>query len=311
MTPHAAFLNIGYRYFLAVAETGSMREAARRLNVAASAISRQLKLLEEELGAALLDRDGRTISLSPAGEVLLSSLRATRLQQENMAQQLAGLNGLRQGHLRIASVESVSVSLLPDLLQAYRQRYPGISFTVNVAGSETVTDMVHDHRAEVGFTFNPKQLRNLEVVTHSDLRVCAVMSPEHELAKAKSLTVGQCLQHAVAWPSEDISLRAILEHTLRRRTKTPRGTRVFECNSLRLMATLARLNQCIAFQPPIGIETDLRNGTLLAIPLTDKALVRDQFAVIRRRSLQNRPAVDAFLDMVTGQLPKMQPVLKK
>jgi len=77
------------------------------------------------------------------------------------------------------------------------------------------------------------------------------------------------------------------------------------------MATLARLNQCIAFQPPIGIETDLRNGTLLAIPLTDKALVRDQFAVIRRRSLQNRPAVDAFLDMVTGQLPKMQPVLKK
>lgn len=311
MAPAASFLNIGYRYFLSVAETGSVREAARRLNVAPSAISRQLKLLEDELGASLLDRDGRQISVSPAGEVLLSSLRATRLQQENMAQQLAGLNGLRQGHLRIASVESVSVSLLPELLQAYRQRYPGVTFTVDVAGSETVTDMVHDHRAEVGFTFNPKHLRNLEVVTHSDLRVCAVMSPEHELAQAKSLTVGQCLQHAVAWPSEDISLRAILEHTLRRRTKMPRGARVFECNSLRLMATLARLNQCIAFQPPIGIETDLRNGTLLAIPLSDKALVRDQFAVIRRRSLQDRPAVDAFLDMVTGQLPKMQPVLKK
>ena len=254
MAPAASFLNIGFRYFLAVAETGSVREAARRLNVAASAISRQLKLLEDEIGAALLDRDGRQISLSPAGEVLRDSLRATRLLQENLEQQLAALNGLRQGHLRIASVESVSVTLLPEWLEAYRKRYPGISFTVTVAGSETVTDMVHDHRAEVGFTFNPKQLRNLEIVTHADLRVCAVMSPQHALAKAKSLTVGQCLEFAVAWPSEDISLRAILDHTLRRRAKIPRGARVFECNSLRLMATLARLNQCIAFQPPIGIE---------------------------------------------------------
>ena len=311
MTSGSSFLNIGYRYFLAVAEAGSVREAARRLNVAASAISRQLKLLEDEVGAALLDRDGRQISISPAGEILLSSLRATRLQQENMEQQLAALTGLRQGHLRIASVESVSVSLLPELLQAYRRRYPGISFTVTVAGSETVTDMVHDHRAEVGFTFNPKQLRNLEIVEQADLRVCAVMSPDHELAKARSLTVGQCLQHAVAWPSDDISLRAILDHTLRRRTKIPRGARVFECNSLRLMATLARLNQCIAFQPPIGIEADLRQGSLVAIPLTDKALVRDQFAVIRRRSLQNRPAVDAFFGLVTGHLPKVKPVLKK
>ncbi len=198
-----------------------------------------------------------------------------------------------------------------ELLEAYRKRYPGISFTVTVAGSETVTEMVHDHRAEVGFTFNPKQLRNLEIVTHADLRVCAVMSPQHALAKAKSLTVGQCLEFAVAWPSEDISLRAILDHTLRRRAKMPRGARVFECNSLRLMATLARLNQCIAFQPPIGIEDDLKQGKLVAIPLSDKVLARDQFAVVRRRTLQNRPAVDAFLDMVIAQLPKMQPVLKK
>nr|WP_246715201.1 LysR family transcriptional regulator [Aestuariivirga litoralis] len=307
----ASFLDIAYRYFLAVAETGSVREAARRLNVAPSAISRQLKLLESELATAVLDRDGRNISLSPAGEILLQGLRASRHSLENIIERLDALNGLRQGHLRIASVESVSVSLLPELLQTYATTYPGITFSVSVAGSETVTEMVHDHRAEVGFTFNPKQLRNLEVVTGAALKVCAVMSPDHALAKAKTLTLGQCMEHAVAWPSNDISLRAILEHTLRRRTKMPHGARVMECNSLRLMATMARLNQCIAFQPPIGIETDLRQGTLVAIPLTDKGLARDEFAVIKRRGLRNRPAVDAFLDIMTAQLPKMNAVLKK
>ena len=55
----------------------------------------------------------------------------------------------------------------------------------------------------------------------------------------------------------------------------------------------------------------MKQGKLVAIPLSDKVLARDQFAVVRRRTLQNRPAVDAFLDMVIAQLPKMQPVLKK
>jgi len=76
MKASESFIAIAYRYFMAVAETGSARAAARQLNVAASAISRQLIMLEAQVGIALFDRSGRNLELSPAGDVLLRGLRA-------------------------------------------------------------------------------------------------------------------------------------------------------------------------------------------------------------------------------------------
>ncbi|MDE2384038.1 MAG: LysR family transcriptional regulator [Alphaproteobacteria bacterium] len=292
------FLATGSRHFLAVAEAGSVRGAARRLNVAASAISRQLRLLEEELGTGLLDRDGHSITLTPAGEILLRGLRAAKLGQDEILEQLDGITGLRRGTLRIATVESVSVSILPQILQKFAQRHPGITFSVTVAVADAVTELVREHRAEVGFTFNPRRLDGLDVAQKSDLRVGAVLAPGHPLAKARKLTLAQCLEYPLAWPSEGLSLRAILDRPLGRKRMTP----AFECNSLRLMAALAREGRCIAFQTPIGIEQELRDGHLKFIPLADKSLAADQLMILKRRAMQKRPAVTALLALVAEHL---------
>lgn len=294
-----ALLAIAYRYFLAVAESGSVRAAARRLNVAASAISRQLIGLEETLGVALFERTGRGLTLAPAGIVLLKGLRAAADGHENTLDEISGLKGLKRGLLRIATVESISVSVLPDMLVDFARAYPGIDTAVIVAGSELATDLVREHQADLAFTFNPRSLDGLEALAARDFHLGAVMSPDHPLAREARVSLADCAAFPLAWPSIGLSLRAILDSVPAARKVKP----VFECNSLRLMASLARRGRCIAFQTPIGIEQELAAGTLVFKPLSDKRLPLDRLKLVGRQGSGARPAIEAFVTIARRHLP--------
>jgi DNA-binding transcriptional LysR family regulator len=302
MKPGASLLAIGYRHFLAVAEAGSVRGASRSLNVAASAISRQLSLLEDQLGIALFDRSGRSLALSPAGEVLRRGLRAAGIGIEETLDEVSGLRGLQRGRVRIATVESISVSVLPDVLLDFARRHPGLEVAVTMAGSDAVSELVREHHADVGFTFNPSSLEGLEVVAARDMRLGAVMAPGHALAKKPRLLLADCLAHRVAWPSRGLSLRAVLDRLPVARTVRP----AVECNSLRLMASLARREGCIAFQTPIGIEQEIASGQLVWRPLSDPRLPVDRLVVVRRSGQTGRPATAAFLAVAAAHLPNVR-----
>lgn len=299
MKPPASFIATGYRYFMAVAEAGSVRAAARILNVAASAISRQLILLESQLGIALFDRSGRSLVLSPAGEILLRGLRASARGNEEVLDELAALKGLTRGFLRVATVESISVSVLPDILLDFAMRHPGIEVSVTVAGSDAVTELVRDQQADVGFTFNPASLDGLDVAASREMRLGAVMAPDHALATLRRVSLVECLRYPVAWPARGLSLRAVLDRAPIARKLHP----VLECNSLRLMASLARRGSCISFQTPIGIEQEIAAGSLVWIALSDKRLPADRLMVVRRRGQKGRIAADAFLDIARSHIP--------
>lgn len=304
MKPQPSFIATAYRYFLVVAETGSVRAAARSLNVAASAISRQLGLLESQLGIALFDRSGRSLALSPAGNVLLRGLRGLSQATEETLDHLGALKGLTRGIVQIATVESISVSVLPDILLDFANTYPGIQVSVTVAGSDAVTERVREHQADLGFTFNPTSLEGLDATISRDMSLGAIMSPAHPLATSKRLTFADCLACPIAWPSPGLSLRAALDRLPAARDLRP----AFECNSLRLMATLARQGNCIAFQTLIGIEQDLAAGSLVWIPLADKRLPVDRLMLVRRKGQQGRIAADAFADIAQKHLAAIRTV---
>lgn len=296
-----ALIAIAYRYFMAVAELGSVRAASRDLNVAASAISRQLILLETALGNRLFDRSGRGLKLAPAGEILLRGLRRAAQSHENTLDELSALRKLTRGLLRIATVESVSASVLPDMLEQFMHSYPGIQVAVTVAGSEAVTQLVREHQAELGFTFNPSSLDGLEALASRDLDLGAIMAPDHPLAGAKKLSLAECAVHPLAWPSPGLSLRSILDSVPSARKIRP----AFECNSLRLMASLASRGSCIAFQTVIGIEQELAAGTLVFVPLSDRRLPVDRLRLLARPGASGRPAAEAFLAIARAQLQRL------
>jgi DNA-binding transcriptional LysR family regulator len=298
------FLSLGCRYFMAIAETGSVRAASRLLNVAPSAVSRQLILLEHQLGVPLFDRGGRQLLLAPAGEILLKDMRSAAHQHDQTLDAIDALQGLRRGHLKLATVESLSVSLLPGMLQKFAEAYPGIEISISVAGSEAVTGLVREHAADIGITFNPSSLDGLVPVYTRDYKVGVIMAPDHPLARHKTLSLKDCAGYRIAWPSRGLSLRALLDRSPAARVLTQPPA--FECDSLRLMATLARMGSCIAFQPTTGIEQDLADGTLKWLPLSDRKLPQDRLTIVCRSGHANRPATEAFLALFKLSLDTVQ-----
>ncbi|WP_417668553.1 LysR family transcriptional regulator [Roseibium sp.] len=273
------------RYFAAVAEMGSIRAASRELNVASSAVNRQILWLEDALGLQLFERVGRRLKLAQAGEILLAHVRRTYSDFDATIAELDALQGLRRGTVTIAAVESIAENMLPMLVSSFRREYPGIHVRVTVTNALEAAGLVEAAEADVGFTFDPPSTSALTVAYQHDLPIGALMAPTHPLADADNLSLADCLRYPVALPAEGLSLRARIDASL---AQIPGSLRTYvEANSLRFMRALARQEQVIGFQTQIGCEDDLSSGVLVFKPLRDLPLQQDRFSIVTssRRAL--------------------------
>jgi len=295
-----AILSTAFRYFAAVARAGSIRAAARELNIASSAINRQILMLEEAIGIALFERTGRALRLNQAGELLLAQITATGREYEDTLAAIEALKGLRSGTVRVATVESASVELLPAFLASFNAAYPGISVELQVTGSDAVTARVRAREADIGFTFNPASLEGLDVAYENAMQIGAIVSPDHPLAGHKTISLTECLAHPYAWPAHGLSLRTALD--IARQQLERSAPPLLQANSLRVMAALARQGRCVAFQTEVGIEQHLQTGALKFLPLTDEVLPPDRFMLVRQAGRSPSLAAEAFFEHVIEQL---------
>ena len=107
-----AMLSTAFRYFQATAEAGSIRAAARAMNVASSAVNRQILMLEDALGLKLFERTGRKLVITEPGTVLLQTVESSLVGYEQALRVIEAMKGLETGQVHVASVESVAVALL-------------------------------------------------------------------------------------------------------------------------------------------------------------------------------------------------------
>ncbi len=296
MRADMAILSTAFRYFLAVADAGSIRAAARELNIVSSAVNRQVLLLEENLGIRLFDRVGRGLRLSEAGTLLVRQVRDTLSRYDDVVSELDTLRGLRRGRIRIAMVESIAIERVPDLLSDFWARYPGIEVVMTQAGAEDVTRLVDEGSADLGFAFSTHDLEGLRIVYQEPHRVGALLAADHPLATRATLSFEDLLGEPLVLPARGMSLRAAIEPMIdrHRRQLHLRGV----CNSLRLMTALVRRSHSVGFLTKVGIERELRTGELVWIPLEEPDLVPDHLMVIGRIGTIPSLAVAAFGDFV-------------
>lgn len=296
MRTDTSILSTAYRYFLAVAHAGSIRAAARDLNIVSSAVNRQILLLEESLGIRLFDRVGRGLRLSEAGQLLARHVRETLDRYDDVVTDLDTLRGLKRGRIRIATVESISVEHVPELLAEFWRRHPGIEVVLTVASADEVTRLVEDGRADLGFAFSTHDLENLRLVHEAPHPIGALMAAGHPLAARPVLALDDLVDEPLILPARGMSLRTALEPLIdsRRRALRVRA----ESNSLRLMSAMVRRSTSIGFLTRVGIERELREGDLVWRPLADAELAVDRLMVVGRTDQIPSLALAAFCDMV-------------
>ncbi len=260
MRIHAAAL----LYFDAVRRAGSIREAARRLNVASSAVNRQILKLEAEIGAPLFERFASGIKLTSAGEALARHVLVVLQDLERARSDIEGLKGARAGHVSIAAVEGVSGALLPAVLGALRSRAPRVTASVRALGSLAVPGAVEEGEADVGLAFALPRRPELRQVAMGRFKLGAIMAPDHPIAGRASVGLAACFDHPVIMPTGDLSIGQILAPALARLSRPVQPV-------IRLALVRLRMTRS-------GISLSGRAGRLL--PMTEISRTR------RRRSIR-------------------------
>src|SRR4051812_36312809 len=178
------------RYFQAVAEELSYSRAAVRLRIAQPALSRAVQEVEAELGAPLLDRDRRSVSLTPAGKVLLREAAILFERWDEAMRRVRRTAAGEEGELRIGYIGPPTQPFLGRLLHEYRRRYPLVSIHLEERTPERVWEMLAKGRLSVAFTrpVSTTETSGLRTLLLRKERLGAVLPPAHPLAKRTTLS---------------------------------------------------------------------------------------------------------------------------
>lgn len=289
------------RYFLAVARTGSIAAASAHLNVASSAISRQIANLEAELDCILFERRPRGMVPSPAGELLAAHAHQTLLRAEQVAAEIQELHGLARGFIRIATSEGFALDLLPNAIAEFHAVHPGIRFEVQMLPPAQVTHVVAAGDADIGITFAMAPSSLVVVVYDNAVEMVALSAPGHPLARRPSIQLADLAAYPIAVPTLDTTARRVFDAACLAEGITIEPT--LTANVLSALLPFVRRTKGLALMSALTVQTPVRLGELVCIPVRARAsLMRGiQVQVMRDRKLPH--AVQAFLRPLVAALP--------
>ena len=299
-------LKTSVRYFMSVVQHGSIRAAASELNVAQSAISRQIQALEHELGAPLLERRPRGVTLTHAGELLYTYGRDATFQVERLSSELDALQGLRRGHVRIASIEALVPHLLPQAINRFLTQYPGITFSVEVGGTDRVVGAIREGSADIGLAFNPHPTGEFRIIFRVREPLFAMVAQSHPLGRAKQLSVRDLATWPFAVPARLTGSRMLFDEACREAhvIMTP----ALETNSVELLHRFALLGDGVAVLARLTCVESLRTHKLRAIGFKEENLSSGTIDIVTLANRQLPIAAEKFLIALRRELDALPSV---
>jgi DNA-binding transcriptional LysR family regulator len=288
------------KYFDMIRRCGSIREAARRLHVASSAVNRQLLQLEEEMGTPLFERLSSGLQLTAAGE-LFSRHVITVLQDEHrLVGELEMLKGIRRGSLSVISVEGLNADLMPSVLERMLTRYPTIRIEVRSAGSAQTAAAVVNGDADVAIGFSLARSEALRQCAVGRFALGAVVRGDHPLAKLPHVSFAECARYPLILPAAELSVHAMLKPVIAHHKRAL--TVLLETGSIELAKTLAGRGIAVAFQTRIGIEREIAEGRLAHVPLRTPGPLVSELGVYVRAGRTLPAVLDAFIRTVAEEV---------
>lgn len=179
------------RYFVAVADELHFRRAADRINIVQPALSKQIALLEKELGVRLFERTNRQVRLTEAGAVFLDEARQVLAQAEQASERARGAGRGETGVLGIGFIAPAIYTVLPRVLRRYRSRYPNVRLTLHEMTNRSALQEVLGGRLHVAFVRLPIEDDGLRQAVVLDEPVMLALPDTHPLTEQDEVRLGE------------------------------------------------------------------------------------------------------------------------
>jgi LysR family carnitine catabolism transcriptional activator len=200
--------------FTTVARTGSFAEAAIQLHLSQPALSISIKNLEDSVGGKLLSRTTRVVSLTPEGKAFYPVARRLLSDWEQSLQDVRNHFALQRGKLDIAAMPTYATNLLPLVLATFHKQHSDINVTVHDVIAESVIEMVRENRCELGITFHPGDIPELDFEPLYDDKFVVILPKIHALLKKPLLQWSDILDYPHISLQRPAGTRALIDKAL-------------------------------------------------------------------------------------------------
>jgi DNA-binding transcriptional LysR family regulator len=280
--------------FVEVAKNGSFSLAGRKVFRSQSAVSAQIRQLELEYGEKLFGRVGKSVRLTPAGEVLLDYAKRMLAMRQESHRALADQAATPRGTLAIGANEATCLYVLPDVFAEYQRLYPAVRISIYRNFSHKILQRIEDGTIDLGIVTLPVKTSNLKVHPIFRDRVMLMVSPNNPLAHHKSVTAAEIASQPLIFPKTGFT-RQLLDKYFR-----PYRSQVhvaMELPSVSMIKRFVAAGIGVSLISASYASDDARVGKVKLIPLKDVELWRELGLIYRRDRHLPRSAT-AFIAVI-------------
>jgi DNA-binding transcriptional LysR family regulator len=287
--------------FHAVAKQMSFTKAAETLFMTQPAVTFQIKQLEEHFNTRLFERGHGRIALTPAGEIVLEYAERILSLSAELETRLREMTGRLSGPLLIGASTTIAEFLLPRVLGEFKSLHPEVQPKLVVANSEAIENRVAEHTLDIGLIEAPSHLPSLltEMCCEDELQV--IVSPQHPLAKAKSVTPKQLLAYPYVSRESGSGTREFTDLYFRKAGVNPAELSVvMELGSPEALKGVVETGLGFAILSKATVAKEQKLGALVAVPLTPK-LLRSLSLVYPKEKFRSR-LVNTFVEFAQARM---------
>jgi DNA-binding transcriptional LysR family regulator len=286
---------VGFDLLLSVARVGSLGRAAAEHGISQPAASSRMRLLEGQLGLALIERSPRGSRLTPSGVLVAGWAQAAVDAAAALDAGVTALRRERDSRLRIAASMTVAEYLLPVWLTALRTDYPGAAVALSAVNSAEVAEAVLGDRADIGFVEGPDIPPGLHAEPIGRDALTLVVAPAHRWARRRNGVPAAELAHtALVSREEGSGTRRYLEEALRGQAGLDPVPPAAELSSTTAIKAAVAAGAGPAVLSSLAVAAELSAGTLYAVRVTGVDLGRTLMAVWAEGRRVTGPARDLF-----------------
>ncbi|MES3677748.1 LysR family transcriptional regulator [Halomonas elongata] len=279
-------------YLHEVACCGGIRAAAEHLNVTPSVVSRQIRRLEHELGMGLIERQGRHVRLTEAGNLVAESYIAQQRLNADLSDTLSRLRNLRAGKVVISVGDGFVDSFIHHVLTHVSRQYPDVMIEIRtgIYYPREPHDMVIADEVDIAITYGPVSDPRLTVHSFTRGDLCALVAPDHSLASLSHVDVETLAQHKLIFlPDASGSQQCV--NAVFRAAGIP-ATPSYRCNLHSVSRRMAAAGVGIAFMTAAAAREEISRGVLCAVPINHPVASATQGNLVRRTGRRLSPAAD-------------------
>jgi DNA-binding transcriptional LysR family regulator len=285
--------------FYHTAKMGSFTKAAEASFRTQSAISQQIKNLEDEFGCRLFERIGkRTLRLTAAGKRFLRFSETVLVNFDSLIEEFNDLINSQKGHLRIAAPFTTLFHLVPSALKKYTEQFPNVELTILDRSQQNILELIKNGEIDFGLVLESNVFKDLLSIRWKKVQTLLMTPINHPLTKIKRVTLKQIGKYPLILPPANMRYRSDLEERFQKQGVDCRI--IMESSNVELSALYVEMGLGISFATVAPDLPELAQRKLRFLSM-DHLFKPDYIAVVMRKGKTLFSFKRAFIDVLLGE----------